>query len=265
MTATPHVPAHTHAPVVGRDVHARLAGTRPNGGPDSAPFWGDDGFGFDDVIDLINPLQHIPVVNWIYRAITGDEIATGPRILGGALFGGGPLGAGIAVATGAANAELEQRTGKDAGEHVLSWLGIEGAEPAATAVAEAPAPTVQFPPRPAMVAEVEGLPWLDGPAARPSPAPAPAAPLPAAAAVVPATTPALSADQWQMLMNSLTDAPLPAQAEPVMQPLPAPQHAPVPAPQPGPRSDVHQQPADVAAAMMRALNKYETLARQRSE
>jgi hypothetical protein len=265
MTATPHVPAHSHAPVVGRDVHARLAGTRPETDSDMPAFWGDDGFGFDDVIDMLNPLQHIPIVNWIYRAITGDEIATGPRILGGALFGGGPLGAGIAVATGAVNAELEHRTGKDTGEHVLSWLGIESEEPATTVAAAAPEPAPQFPPRPTIVAEVEGLPWLDQAAAAPRPAAAAAAPLPAAAAVVPGAAPALSGDQWQVLMNTLTDAP----PGPVAQPLPAPQqaprHAPAPAPRPALRSDVHQQPADVAAAMMRALEKYETLAHERRE
>ncbi len=262
MTATPHVPAHSHAPVVGRDVHARLAGTRPNADADSLPFWGDDGFGFDDVIDLVNPLQHIPIVNWIYRAITGDEIATGPRILGGALFGGGPLGAGIAIATGAANAELTQRTGKDAGEHVLGMLGIESAAPATTvAAATQPMPVAQFPPAPTMVAEVEGLPWLPQPAATAAPAPSvQPAPVPAAA-VAPAAVPAMSAAQWQALTDSLSQTPLPAASAPTVERPPAPQQAPPPAP----HSEAQQQPADVAAAMLRALEKYEALGRERSE
>lgn len=48
----------------------------------------DDGFDFDDFIDVINPLQHLPVVGSIYRAITGDEIEAPAKIAGGALFGG---------------------------------------------------------------------------------------------------------------------------------------------------------------------------------
>ena len=48
----------------------------------------DDGFGFDDFLDIINPLQHIPLVGTLYRSITGDEIDAPARLAGGALFGG---------------------------------------------------------------------------------------------------------------------------------------------------------------------------------
>ena len=34
----------------------------------------EDGFGFADLIDIINPLHHIPVVNVIYRNLSGDAI-----------------------------------------------------------------------------------------------------------------------------------------------------------------------------------------------
>ena len=59
--------------------------------------FGDDGFNFRDVLDLINPLQHIPVIGNIYRKLTGDQAAPVIRIAGGALFGG-PLGAAFAAA-----------------------------------------------------------------------------------------------------------------------------------------------------------------------
>lgn len=36
--------------------------------------WGKDGFGLNDFIDTINPLQHIPVVSTLYRSLTGDQI-----------------------------------------------------------------------------------------------------------------------------------------------------------------------------------------------
>jgi len=59
-------------------------------------FLGPDGeFGWDDFLDLINPLQHIPFVNMAYRAITGDEIYGAARMVDVAL---GPVaGASTAV------------------------------------------------------------------------------------------------------------------------------------------------------------------------
>lgn len=59
--------------------------------------FGDDGLSFTDVLDLVNPLQHIPVVGNVYRELTGDTLAPGIRVAGGALFGG-PLGAALSVA-----------------------------------------------------------------------------------------------------------------------------------------------------------------------
>lgn len=58
---------------------------------DDANAWGGNGFGADDFIDLINPLQHIPLVGQVYRMITGDTISAEASILGGTLFGG-PMG-----------------------------------------------------------------------------------------------------------------------------------------------------------------------------
>ncbi|MDP6590509.1 MAG: hypothetical protein QF449_11390 [Alphaproteobacteria bacterium] len=82
---------------------------------DSGGFFGADGFGFDDFLDLINPLQHIPIISTIYREITGDTISDGARIFGGALFGG-PLGFAAAVG----NAAVKQASGKDVGELAMS-------------------------------------------------------------------------------------------------------------------------------------------------
>jgi hypothetical protein len=48
----------------------------------------DDGFGFDDLLDVINPLQHIPLIGTLYREVTGDQIKAPARLAGGALFGG---------------------------------------------------------------------------------------------------------------------------------------------------------------------------------
>jgi len=51
----------------------------------------EDQFGFGDILDMMNPLQHIPIVGHIYREITGDHIKPASKIVGGAAFGG-PIG-----------------------------------------------------------------------------------------------------------------------------------------------------------------------------
>ena len=48
---------------------------------------GDD-FSFWDLLDVVNPFQHIPIVNTIYRNITGDTIKPAIKIAGDGLFGG---------------------------------------------------------------------------------------------------------------------------------------------------------------------------------
>ena len=76
---------------------------------------GDDEPSFWDLLDVINPLQHIPIVNDLYREVTGDKIGVAARLVGGTLFGG-PLG----LIASAANCILEESTGHDAGGHVLA-------------------------------------------------------------------------------------------------------------------------------------------------
>lgn len=81
------------------------------------PASGDKPFGFGDLIDMINPLQHIPIVSFLYRSLTGDEIRPISRIVGGALFTGG-----IGAATGLIDAIVENETGKDMASNVVSWV-----------------------------------------------------------------------------------------------------------------------------------------------
>ncbi len=76
-------------------------------------------FEFADVVDVINPLHHLPVVNMIYREMTGDELHPMSQIIGGAVYGG-PIGA----VSGTANAISKMQTGKDLGEHVFSFSGL---------------------------------------------------------------------------------------------------------------------------------------------
>lgn len=88
---------------------------------------------FADMIDFINPLQHIPIVSNIYRAVTGDEISTGARMAGGALFGGviGFVAAGLAEA-------FEEGTGKTVETHIAE-LFSPGQETTVQQAAKAPA------------------------------------------------------------------------------------------------------------------------------
>lgn len=82
--------------------------------------FGEDGFTFGDFLDIINPLQHIPIVNTVYRAVTGDKIDPGSRLAGGGLFGG-PIGLVASLVSGM----VEESTGKDPGAHALAALGID--------------------------------------------------------------------------------------------------------------------------------------------
>lgn len=78
-----------------------------------------DTFQFNDVIDVINPLHHLPVIGMVYRELTGDTIKPASQIIGGGLFGG-PVGA----ITGTINAVAQIQTGKDVADNVLAMAGI---------------------------------------------------------------------------------------------------------------------------------------------
>ena len=73
--------------------------------------------GLDELIDVLNPLQHLPVISSLYRYITGDEMETPARVMGGTLYGG-PLGflASLAVAM------ATEVGGTDPGGAVLAQL-----------------------------------------------------------------------------------------------------------------------------------------------
>lgn len=83
---------------------------------ESVNLWaGDEGITFSDFLDVINPLQHLPIISSIYRAVTGDEISLGARLLGGALFGG-PIG----IVTAGVNAAFEEISGGNIAEHAVA-------------------------------------------------------------------------------------------------------------------------------------------------
>jgi hypothetical protein len=102
--------------------------------------WKDGAFGFHDVLDTLNPLQHIPVIGTLYRWITGDTPGDVARVFGDGLFGG-PVG----FATGMLSIAFKQDAGKDPGEMAMGLLTggdaqVKLGQPAAlTAASAAPA------------------------------------------------------------------------------------------------------------------------------
>lgn len=106
---------------------------------------GDDSPSFWDLLDVINPLQHIPVVSNIYREITGDQIGVGARLVGGALLGG-PIG----LIASAVDCVVEESTGKDTGGHMLALFQDDTAQdaPGATQLAQADATQAEIPAAP---------------------------------------------------------------------------------------------------------------------
>ena len=112
--------------------------SEPSGtGVEFQPF-GADGLTFGDVLDLINPLQHIRVVSSIYRAITGDELSPAARIAGGTLFGG-PFGLVSAVA----NTAVQAFSGRDIGETVFAALLGENSSATDAGIAADPAANIE--------------------------------------------------------------------------------------------------------------------------
>ncbi|HEB79307.1 MAG TPA: hypothetical protein ENI79_02385 [Rhodospirillales bacterium] len=101
----------------------------PNKDEGFLPF-GEDGLTFFDLIDVVNPLQHIPIFSAIYRNLTGDTMDPASKIAGGALFGG-PIGAAASLA----GVILKEATGKGIGEHVLAFFTGEEDQESGTEIA----------------------------------------------------------------------------------------------------------------------------------
>lgn len=78
------------------------------------------------VFDMLNPLEHIPVISTIYEKITGHKMSAAARIAGDTLYGG-PIGAAVGVA----NVIAEKKTGKDIGENVIAMFSSKKAKAAA--------------------------------------------------------------------------------------------------------------------------------------
>ncbi len=103
------------APRIGRPAPAPTA-EKPFSILGFQPF-GDDGPTFHDMLDIVNPLQHLPLISHVYRELTGDAIDPVPRVVGGAIFGG-IFGAAASLA----NVIFEQLTGDDVGGTAIALV-----------------------------------------------------------------------------------------------------------------------------------------------
>lgn len=70
---------------------------------------------FGELLDVVNPLHHLPIVGSVYREVTGDDISAVARITGGTLYGGF-IGGAVSLATAA----VEEHSNKDVGSAILS-------------------------------------------------------------------------------------------------------------------------------------------------
>lgn len=111
------------------DFATTLAYAQDSTPPDTG---GEEEFGFGDLIDMVNPLQHIPIVNALYRDLTGDRIGPAARIIGGTLYGG-PVGGGAALA----NVVVEYETGRDVTGNMIAMV-TEGKTPSYRSVPDQP-------------------------------------------------------------------------------------------------------------------------------
>lgn len=120
---------------------AAAAATAPSASPppqsasSGPPLWSHGSFGFKDLLDIINPLQHLPIIGSIYRYLTGDEPSGGARIVGDTIYGG-PIGFGVGVV----ETMLTDSHGRDLGERTLAAVfgpRDDGAAPGAPVVAAA--------------------------------------------------------------------------------------------------------------------------------
>jgi hypothetical protein len=74
---------------------------------------------FENMLDVVNPLEHLPIVSTIYHAITGNQSGDVEKIAGDTLYGG-PIG----LLSSVADVAFEKITGKDFGDTMLAMVGL---------------------------------------------------------------------------------------------------------------------------------------------
>ena len=119
------------------------AASQAAGKAGSQPLFGaasDWDFSFHNLLGVINPLQHLPVIGTLYRALTGDTIGAPEKIAGDTLYGG-LWGAVSSIADTA----FEAATGKDFGDTVLALFQSPDSSTKAIAANDVAPTTVSAP------------------------------------------------------------------------------------------------------------------------
>jgi hypothetical protein len=127
-------------------------------GPTPAPT-SSAGTSFLAILHDLNPLQYLPVVGTIYRAVTGDTIPEGLRIVG-SLAVGAAISGPIGLVTGIAAIMAEKATGIDPDKivHRLAVaMGLANDPPVQLAAAAAPAEPAVTTAQPLPVASMSNL------------------------------------------------------------------------------------------------------------
>ena len=91
-----------------------------------------EGF-FQHLWNVVNPLQHLPVIGTLYRAITGEHLDPVEKIAGDSLYGGF-----WGAVTSVADVAFESLTGKDVEDTVLALFKSDGSTRVASAKVSAP-------------------------------------------------------------------------------------------------------------------------------
>jgi hypothetical protein len=72
---------------------------------------------FDNLLDVVNPLEHLPIVSTIYSNLTGDKPNDFTQVAGDTLYGG-PIG----LISSVGNLAFKGMTGKSIGDTVWGWV-----------------------------------------------------------------------------------------------------------------------------------------------
>ncbi|HEY1837461.1 MAG TPA: hypothetical protein VGG36_07370 [Rhizomicrobium sp.] len=90
---------------------------------------------FDNLLDVVNPLEHLPVVSTIYSNLTGDKPNDFTQVAGDLLYGG-PLG----FLSSIGNLVFKDVTGKTVGDTVWGWVTDKSGDTRTASVKSAPSP-----------------------------------------------------------------------------------------------------------------------------
>ena len=120
-----------------------------------------DGFSFHSILSAMNPLQYLPIVGPVYRALTGDVIPEAVRD-GGSMLVSGLLGGPIGLITNIAVTIAEKITGIDPEKIVAAQFHTAPAVPARTS---SPPPATAVAPVLALSVPALSVPAVSGPAA----------------------------------------------------------------------------------------------------